>query len=204
MAERTETKGEASQQRIIDAAYALFLEQGYHGTSMRQIADRAGLTVGGIYNHFDGKESIWVAVFTTRHPYRTMLPLMLSAEGESVAGYLRTAANSIVAALQDNNDLFNLMFIEMVEFSGSHLPTIYHSAVPYFLPLAERFRRLAGRLHPLPLPILARTFAGLLFSYYVTERLMPDEMRPSMGDAALEAFIDIYLYGILDEPRPGR
>ena len=51
---------------------------------------------------------------------------------------------------------------------------------------------------PLPLPILARSFAGLFFSYYITERLMPPKVRPLMGDDALDTFVDIYLYGILD------
>ena len=64
--------------------------------------------------------------------------------------------------------------------------------------LAAKFRQLRGRLRPVPLPILARSFAGLFFSYYITERLMPPEVRPLMGDNALDAFVDIYLYGILD------
>jgi len=56
-------KGEATQARILDTAHALFMEQGYHGTSMRQIAERARITLGGIYNHFASKEAIWEAVF---------------------------------------------------------------------------------------------------------------------------------------------
>ena len=58
------SKGEASQQRIVEAAYALFLEQGYHGTSMRQIAERAGLTMGAsttisTARRTSGRPSLW-------------------------------------------------------------------------------------------------------------------------------------------------
>ena len=200
MQEKVLRKGEASQQRILDAAHSLFLEQGYHGTSMRQIAERAGLTMGGIYNHFDSKENIWMAVFMSKHPYQAILPLLQAAEGDTVADFIRTSAADIVAELQRSNDLLNLMFIELVEFGGAHLPAIYHNALPHLAPLAEKFRRLHGRLRPLPLPILMRSFAGFFFSYYITERLMPEEVRPVMGDRALDAFVDIYLYGILDEP----
>lgn len=196
------SKGEASQQRIIAAAYELFLEQGYHGTSVRQIAERAGLTLGGIYGHFNGKESIWVAVFLARHPYRTILPLLQAAQGATMAEFIRTSAADVVAELERNNDLLNLMFIELVEFSSVHLPAIFHDALPQLAPLAEKFRQLPGRLRPLPLSILARSFAGLFFSYYITERLMPEEVRPLMGDNALDAFVDIYLYGILDPSHP--
>lgn len=194
----TLSKGEASRQRIVQSAYELFLEQGYHGTSMRQIAERAGLTMGGVYNHFAGKESIWEAVFMARHPYRTILPLVAAAEGQTVAEFIRSAATHVVSELEQQDDLLNLMFIELVEFGGRHLPEIYHAALPHLQPLADRFRGLRGKLRPLPLPILARSFAGLFFSYYITERLLPPEVRPLMGDHALDAFVDIYLYGILD------
>lgn len=193
------SKGEATRQRIIDAAHRLFLEQGYHGTSMRQIADRAGLTMGGIYNHFDGKESIWLAVFTDKHPYQAVLPLIRAAEGNSVAQFIRVAARDVVAELERNADLLNLMFIELVEFGGVHLPAIFHSAIPELMLIADKFRHLSGRLRPLPLPILARSFAGLFFSYYITERLMPEEVRSLMGEHSLDTFVDIYLYGILGE-----
>ena len=192
------SKGEVSQQRIIEAAYALFLEQGYHGTSMRQIAERAGLTMGGIYNHFDGKESIWEAVFMAKHPYRAVVPLLVDAKGQTVAEFVRSAAADVVAELEQHDELLNLMFIEIVEFGGKHLPDVFHAVVPSLSALGERFRGLQGRLRPLPLPILARSFAGLFFSYYITERLMPPEVRPLMGDHALDSFVDIYLYGILD------
>lgn len=200
--DQKQTKGEVSQQRIIAAAYTLFLEQGYHGTSMRQIAEAAGLTMGGVYNHFGGKESIWEAVFMAKHPYQTVLPLVIAAEGESVAGFIRSAAIDVVAELERHNDLLNLMFIELVEFGGAHLPAIFHSALPLLAPLAERFRRLQGSLRPIPLPILARSFAGLFFSYYITERLMPPEVLALMGDDTLDAFVDIYLHGILDQSIP--
>ena len=43
-----QTKGEVTRLAVEDAAMGLFLEQGYHATSMRQIAERAGLALGGI------------------------------------------------------------------------------------------------------------------------------------------------------------
>jgi AcrR family transcriptional regulator len=42
------TKGERTRRQVIQAAQRLFVERGYHGTSMRQIAQEAGLALGGI------------------------------------------------------------------------------------------------------------------------------------------------------------
>ncbi len=72
------TKGERTRQAVIEAAYDLFLEQGYAGTSMRQIAERSGLALGGIYNHFPGKEAIFSELIIDRHPFRQILPVLLS------------------------------------------------------------------------------------------------------------------------------
>jgi hypothetical protein len=66
--------------------------------------------------------------------------------------------------------------------------------------LGQIFAQKRGRLRPVPLPILVRSFAGLFFSYYITEQVMPEEARAFMGEHALETFVDIYLHGILDEP----
>ncbi|HAV77637.1 MAG TPA: hypothetical protein DCX53_09830 [Anaerolineae bacterium] len=41
-------KGKVTRLAIEDAAIELFMEQGYHATSMRQISKRAKLALGGI------------------------------------------------------------------------------------------------------------------------------------------------------------
>ncbi|GAB3271207.1 TetR/AcrR family transcriptional regulator [Parahaliea aestuarii] len=55
-------KGERTAAAILDAAETHFARQGYHGTSLRNIANSAGLQEPGIYNHFASKEAIYAAV----------------------------------------------------------------------------------------------------------------------------------------------
>lgn len=51
---------------VLDApltgALSAFLEYGYHGATMRTIADRAGLSVPGLYHHHDSKQDLLVAL----------------------------------------------------------------------------------------------------------------------------------------------
>ncbi len=56
------SKGQRTAQRILDAAETLFSSQGYDGTSLRQIAERAGIQEPGLYNHFSGKQALYAAV----------------------------------------------------------------------------------------------------------------------------------------------
>jgi AcrR family transcriptional regulator len=201
MSEATITKGEATQARIVEAAYRLFIEQGFHATSIRQVAEAAGVTVGGIYAHFASKEAIWEAVLMDRHPYHEVMALLQQAGGDTVSEFLKQTATLMIDGLGKRRDVLNLLFIELVEFDGKHLERIYRLVLPDLARLGQVFSQKRGRLRPVPLPILARSFAGLFFSYYITEIIMPDEARALMGSHALETFVDIYLHGILAAPR---
>jgi acetoacetyl-CoA synthetase len=44
--------------RVLSAALDVFAEKGYHGTTTRQLADRSGLSVPGIYHHYKTKQDI--------------------------------------------------------------------------------------------------------------------------------------------------
>lgn len=56
---RRERKKLQDREEIIAAASDLFSRQGYEQTSMQMIAERAELSVGKLYLHFDGKEAIY-------------------------------------------------------------------------------------------------------------------------------------------------
>ncbi|NYG59772.1 AcrR family transcriptional regulator/DNA-binding XRE family transcriptional regulator [Nocardioides daedukensis] len=47
---------------ILEAATRLFVRQGFHATSMREVAAEAGVSVAGIYHHYPAKELILVAL----------------------------------------------------------------------------------------------------------------------------------------------
>jgi AcrR family transcriptional regulator len=52
----------ARQQQIVDAASMCAQRAGFHGTSMAEIAQAAGLSVGQIYRYFENKEAIIAAI----------------------------------------------------------------------------------------------------------------------------------------------
>lgn len=59
---KSETKGERTAQRILDAAEMLFAQKGYEAASLRDIAAQAGIHQPGLYNHFASKEDLYRAV----------------------------------------------------------------------------------------------------------------------------------------------
>lgn len=80
-------KGEATRQRILDAAAELMQAQGFHATGLNQIIQQSGAPKGSLYFHFpDGKESIAVAAMEQSGRQLTaMLEQLLAASPSAVA-----------------------------------------------------------------------------------------------------------------------
>lgn len=56
-------KGDKTKLHIIMKAAELFNQKGYAGTTMQDIMDATGLTKGGLYRNFPGKEEIAIEAF---------------------------------------------------------------------------------------------------------------------------------------------
>ncbi|QOW18557.1 TetR/AcrR family transcriptional regulator [Lysobacter ciconiae] len=61
-ANKAEARVEAQRERILVAAQKCFVERGFHGASMANIADTAGMSAGLIYRYFAGKNEIILAI----------------------------------------------------------------------------------------------------------------------------------------------
>lgn len=63
---RAGKKGERTKERILQAALELFSEQGFTGTSVRDIAARAEMTHAGLLHHFANKDDLLVQILAYR------------------------------------------------------------------------------------------------------------------------------------------
>jgi AcrR family transcriptional regulator len=59
----------STRDRILDIALDLFTDQGFDGTSMREIAERLHMSKPAIYYHFASKEEILVALHMRLHEF---------------------------------------------------------------------------------------------------------------------------------------
>jgi AcrR family transcriptional regulator len=201
MARVKDKKPKDTRGAIIRAAYDLFLKQGYHGTSMRAIASRAGFTVAAAYNHFANKERLYEEVLREHQIYAYILPALEQTEGESLEDFLAGAARLILQALDREPGFLNLVFIEIVEFKSKHMPALFRKILPRLTGILQRIAERESRLRPIPLPVLIRSFVGLFFSYRISELLIWKYLPAEMRSDYLDDFIDIYLHGVV-EPAP--
>ena len=198
MAEETQTKGETTRLAIEDAAVNLFMEHGYHATSMRQIAERAGLALGGIYNHFSSKEEIFEGIIVDKHPYKKILPLILEAQGDTAEDFLKNAMHIVLTELGREPYYIKLMMIEFVEFNGGHGAAMLKEVAPKVLPVFEQIVKVRKNLRVTNPAMLMRAFFGMVISYFITEMVVSKSVIGNLlPKNSMDVYVDIFLHGIL-------
>ena len=114
---------------------------------------------------------------------------------------MRSLAAKLLEAISADPDALKLIFIEIVEFQGSHFQPIGEKLIPGMFSVFQNFTRFENELAVLPPPVLARSFIGLFFSFYMSSTLLGPTF--TSDPAALDQFIEIYLRGILKrDPAP--
>ena len=176
------------------------MEVAWYPFSMRQIADKAGLALGGIYNHFKSKDEIFEAIIVDKHPYKKILPLIQEAEGETMEEFLGNATRIVINELTSQQYYIKLMMIELAEFNGMHGAAIIKEIAPNILPVFEKIIKTRKELRVTHPAILMRSFIGMVLSYMITEIIISNSiLNKVMPKNTLDAYVDIYMHGVIKE-----
>jgi AcrR family transcriptional regulator len=91
--------GPEAPQRMLEAAVEAFAERGYHATTTRDIAARAGLSPAAIYVHFPSKAALLARISLTGHEAALDLVRRASADGpaEGAAARLHRVVRAFAA-----------------------------------------------------------------------------------------------------------
>jgi AcrR family transcriptional regulator len=200
---RTE-KSQRSREQVLEAALHLFSTQGFRATTVREIAERAGVSTGNVYHHFPDKETIfrllldqyWAAIDSPDFAFNVALasgtfPDNLEELGrasrETVKRYRRHVA---------------LIYVDVVEFEGSHIRKFYSEMAKRFTTfmadhhVAEtRNHRLRPEVSPLSAVMLASRF---FLNYFAVEILfgVPNHFGKKTDEVIAE-IADILRHGML-------
>lgn len=98
---------EETRQKIKDAAFELFAEQGFTQTSVSSIAQQAGKSKGLIYHYFDSKEEILQAIFDDLTELGDQA--MDFPEGLEPKGELKYLLETIFGYIRESSEVIRLM-----------------------------------------------------------------------------------------------
>lgn len=104
---RPERRGDETRERILDVALELFNERGYERTSLREIAERLGVTKAALYYHFKSKEDILLQLHLRLHEVgRDALAQLEPLDDEAVVAAWPSLLETLIELLLANRDLF--------------------------------------------------------------------------------------------------
>ncbi|MBU5672140.1 TetR/AcrR family transcriptional regulator [Paenibacillus brevis] len=168
-----ERDAQASQQKILDAAEAVFAEKGFDGARVDEIAKRAGLNKGMLYYYFQSKEQLLRAL-TDKH-FEEMAqekqafmeslsqgePVLAERIGEHMMGMFerRKSFLRIIAIEAFKNDEFTREFFRIID-----------STIPHLNMLAEKAGMDSETLNRLKMNIFFFGFAPVLLYHTVGEK----------------------------------
>jgi AcrR family transcriptional regulator len=114
---RRKAEGEASRERILDAAAEMAGERGYEGTSINGIVERSGLPASSIYWHFKDKDELLAAVIDRSFArwLEETHPPAGTAEGLEVDQAMHDVLRRSGAALAKFPDFLRLGLMLMLE-----------------------------------------------------------------------------------------
>jgi TetR/AcrR family transcriptional regulator, mexJK operon transcriptional repressor len=207
MLDPPETTGRSAGKRlaVLDAARAAFLSGGYLGTSMDEIAARAGVSKATVYNHFEDKQSLFTAIVTETVDATTNVNtaevLALAASGDLAADLRTLAHRQLTRVMQPELlALRRLVIGESARFPGLGRLFYERGAGPTLVALAESFARLdaEGALRISDPALAAAHFNWLIMSSPINramllgETIPPEEELERIVEAGVRVFLAAY------------
>ncbi|HSP17337.1 MAG TPA: TetR/AcrR family transcriptional regulator [Thermoanaerobaculia bacterium] len=203
-AQKQEERSERSRQHILDAALKLFSHRGYGATSVRDIAEAAGVSKGNVYHHFEDKETIFRALLDRYFQAMSLpdFPFNRALGTGTFPENLEQLGHAARDTVRDYREYVALIYVDVVEFDGSHVRKFYAEMADRFNAFLKQHameEELRGRLQEGLSPISAVMLATRIFyNYFSIEILFGVKDHFGKGtDEAIREISRILRHGML-------
>ena len=196
----------SARERILEAARALFLTQGFHGSNLRDIASSAQVSMGGIYHHFQSKLEIYEELLGSTRLGQELPRMAALFASKDFPDNLGAIGKAIFQLANTYRDDFKLIYLDILEFQGGHVKPL---VAPLRATITEATRQLLaermGRgeiadIHP---AVISRCVVGLFLYFYLEDTMLDlstsDETSLS-EDQIADQMADLLMRGLLRDP----
>ncbi|MGX8008429.1 TetR/AcrR family transcriptional regulator [Mesorhizobium sp. ORM8.1] len=200
-----ETRSARKDREIIEAATAAFIAKGYDGTSMEEIATKAGASKQTVYKHFTDKETLFTEVVEATASQTNDIVesvTMLLSEAKFMEGGLQQLARRMITTLLDD-ELLKLR--RLIIANADRMPQLgrswYEKGFERMLAsVASCFQKLTSRglLQTSDPRLAASHLFGMLLWIPMNEAMFTGRNPRSKADlerhadASVEAFLAAY------------
>lgn len=186
------------REAIVDAAVQLFAQNGFRGTTTRQIAAAVGVSEPVLYMHFANKGDLYTAIIEKLVGGCSMALPAIQA-GADDREFLTSLATGMVEWHEHDPARVRLLFYSALE--GHELSDAFYSrqVVPFFEAFSRYFQQRIkeGAFRKVDPRLAARAFVNMVVKYgadVVIFRKAADNV--SARKKTIEAMVDIFLNGV--------
>jgi AcrR family transcriptional regulator len=184
----------------------LFSNQGFRATSMRQIAEQSGISVGNLYHHFKGKDEMFQRLLEryweiVLDPDLRLNQIFYKADFPADLEEMAGAVEEVVEACAP---YILLIYVDVIEFRGQHIRSFYEGMAGRFEETyGQRFRdrQEAGEFGDVDPMVGVMVASRWFFYFFPVEKCFGAPMHLGMSSQkATDEFIRLLRYGLF--PRP--
>jgi TetR/AcrR family transcriptional regulator, cholesterol catabolism regulator len=203
MARPTGPRNPNRRDEILRIAAETFSERGYAATSIKDIADRAGMLKGSLYHHIDSKEQLLFEIIQTFHDDGMDKIIPLFGSDAPAIDVVREVVRRHVLHNVDNYVEAGVFHREFRSLSEELRQLVVKGRDPYETRLRALIRR--GQREGM----MRANIDGKLASMAILNSVnsIYTWYRPggrNTGEQIADAYADFVVAGLVNDPRPGR
>lgn len=181
------------RQQILSTAKILFIQQGYHGMSMRQIAEALGVSKAALYYHFHDKEELLLAILDSFLDEMETALERIRQEQIGAWRQIHALVELILFQPADQRAVIRLSSQEMAQLSlpaRQAFDRAYHRKFidPIRLILQEGIQ--SGELRPVDPAVATWALLGMMYPYFYpahsSDLLPPAEVAERLANIFLD------------------
>jgi AcrR family transcriptional regulator len=186
MAAIQQARRERTRERLLAAAGRVFAQRGYHGATLEDVANAAGVSKGALYYNYRSKDDLFLSLLEARL-------LAGFADVEALIGEAENGTQALDAFLGriERDPRWLPLLLEFLAYGARNRQVAQGLAEHFFTPTRERLGAVIGALLgsseeelPLPAEQLASGVAALVNGLAIERRFapgaVPDRLLPQL------------------------
>ena len=187
----------ARREQIVGAATRVFAEKGFRRATTREVARAAGISEGTIYNYFEGKDALLMAILDGLNETERRAADFEEGMATDFRGFLKQYMRRRMSLIWENQEVFRVVLSEMLVNAELRERYLRHVVDPTMRIAEENFRSRMeqGEVRETDAPLAMRSVAGAVLGVLVLG-LLGDEEIGSRADEVPDVLAGLLIYGL--------
>ncbi len=187
----------ARREQIVGAATRVFAEKGFRRATTREVARAAGVSEGTIYNYFEDKDALLLAILDRLNETERRAADFDDGMAMDFRGFLEQYLRRRMSLIWENREVFRVVLSEMLVNADLRERYLRYVVDPTMRIAEENFRSRMeqGEVLETDAPLAMRSVAGAVLGVLVLG-LLGDEETYSRFDEVPDVLASLLTHGL--------